>query len=188
MKQHSNMRITFEIFIDGRRVGRKRLSRSFVQAFGRLMIVQMQGGPQGSQNDTGGTSRTPAQAAVAFQCTGNLDNSGLGIVVGTGTTTVAVTDTKLITQITTGNGAGQLRYLAQTFNMFTVGSTDVNFQITRSFINNSGATITPTEVGIYGQGGTGWTFCLIRDLFGGGGIAVAAGKTLTVTYTLSFPV
>lgn len=187
MTRHSNMRLTFEAFIDGKRVGRKQLSRSFVNNLARWLYAHMSTASPGNGTNVAGSSITPSATTTTFQSTGGLDISGNGIVVGTGTTAIATTDTKLVTQIATGNGAGQLRYLAQTYNLFTVGSIDTSFQITRSFINNSGATITPTELGIYGAANTSSIICMVRDLFSGGGIAVAAGKTLTVTYTWSFP-
>lgn len=189
MRHKGNLRITFEAHIDGKCVQRKRLSRSFVKGFANILYTQMSAGSPGAQNDTGGASRTLSTNANAFGCSPLIDDSSYGIVLGTGTTAVSTGDTKLVTQIATGNGAGQLRYLAPLYNNYTIGGTDTNFQIIRGFVNNSGSTITPTELGIYMRcGSTPFVFCCVRDLFGGGGIVVAAGKTLTVTYTLSFPV
>lgn len=173
----------FEIRIDGKRVGRKRLSRSFVQGFMRCLALQMANANVGSQNDTAGVSRTlNSTNSSSFQGLGAIDTDTSGIVVGTGTTAIATTDTALVTKITTGNGAGQLRYLAQSYQTLSVGSTTVTLTFTRTFINNSGGSITVNEIGVYGTAQT-FNFCFIRDVTAG--IAVAAGKTLTITYTIS---
>lgn len=186
--QNANLQMYFEVFVDGKRIGKRQKSRSFVKAFANFIYVLFSHTSPATTPDITNTAISIAAAAGDMQMAGLIDSSANGTVVGTGTTAVTTADIKLGTLIATGNGAGQLRYLAMTYNLYSVNSTDVTFQITRSFINNSGSTITPTEVGFYAVDGAGHTFCIVRDLFSGGGVAVAAGKTLTVTYTFSFPV
>ena len=182
------MKVYFETHVDGKRVGRKRLSRSFVQGFARGVMVMMSSVSQGAQNDITGTPITISANAGLFDTRAANDAQNPGIQVGTGTTAVATSDTKLVTRITTGSGAGQLRYLIQQFNNLSVNTTDCTFQLIRSFVNNSGGSITVNEIAVYcNVDATPHVFCMIRDIIGGG-VAVAAGKTLTVTYTFSFPV
>jgi hypothetical protein len=148
----------------------------------------------GSIKDTGNTVRT----VYGYQASGNnyalisaVAGSGdatIGIVVGTGTTAVTMTDYVLQTKINHGSGSGQLSYNAQSFTApSTVGSTR-SYTIQRTWNNLSGADITINEVGIYisdKSSGVDYRFLLDRTLStftipnSGGG---------TVTYTISITV
>lgn len=75
----------------------------------------------------------------------------IGIVAGTGTTAVTVTDYKLETTIVHGTGSGQLSYAAELLDTAwtTSGSTSY-FTRSRVLTNSSGADITINEVGYIG--------------------------------------
>lgn len=132
--------------------------------------------------DTGGTSRTMLSAANIFG-TAPINTATYGIVVGTGTNAVAITDTALQTPIATGSGAGQLNYqLMRSATVPTISSTQLVWTWGRDFINNSGGSITVQEIGqVLDDTSGGWFFLIMRDLTGG--VAVGNTKTLSVDYT-----
>lgn len=116
-----------------------------------------------------------------------------GIQLGTGTTAVTVSDYALITPIVDGTGSGQLEYLSCAATNYRVSGTQALFDIERLWRNSSGGTITIQESAIYvycvknnsGDMRGAWFFCILRDLVGGGGVAVADGEYLRGVYTLS---
>jgi len=169
---------------------------SFVQGFIFMLcyVLQCSYGGAGSQSnikDTGGTVRAVLYGAgnmsTCMACEGPTNQQLYGIVVGSGSTAPAYGDYQLTTLIANGSGSGQLNYEATTNSspVNTSGNT-MAFTITRTFINNSGATITVNEVGMicssqYGSGTQGY-FLILHDL---STIAVAASNTLTVVYSIS---
>lgn len=139
--------------------------------------------------DTAGTSRTLSNASGSNMYMTSTDNVQTnGIVVGSGSQAVAITDTKLQTQINTGDIAGTLHYLVPTFTTPSTAGGTHSFTASRGFTNNSGAPITVNEVGIYNTFNTttGYTyFCVERTLLT---FSIAAGATGTVTYTIQVTV
>lgn len=140
-----------------------------------------------SMLDTAGTSRTGDSPANTLNWMTIVSSSNTrGIVVGTGTTVVDIANHQLATIIGDGAGAGQLNHGSQTFGSVVVTSTQASFTIQRVFTNNSGASITVEECGIYctteDTGNVDRNFCLARDLTGS--VVVPHQATLTVTYTL----
>lgn len=136
--------------------------------------------------DTGGVSRTISATNLndLILHTGVASDSSLGIVVGTGSTAVTVSDTKLQTQITHGVGAGQLQYGGQSWlSPVTVGS-DRYYEISRTFTNGSGADITVNEIGIYFSA-NGFKFCMERTI---NSFVVTNGGAKTVTYRIKVTV
>jgi len=111
-----------------------------------------------------------------------------GIVAGTGSTAVTISDYALDTLITHGVGAGQLEYAASSFGSNTVAGSTSSFTASRVLTNSSGASITVNEIGIYMEFvdlTTQRYFCIARDLGGG---AVAHGETITIEYKISVTV
>lgn len=105
--------------------------------------------------------------AAVFDSTSTVFVDTHGVVVGTGTTAVDITDIKLVTQIADGNLAGELLYNADVYdNDVTVADPNCTFVAYRNFNNNSGGSITVGETGIYGQAGTATAgiFLLFRDV------------------------
>lgn len=116
---------------------------------------------------------------------GALVNDSLyGIVVGTGNTPADNEDNKLETQLTEGTGLGNITHGAMdvTDTPSVVGA-NVDWEILRSFPNNTGSTITIREAGIYVNAFPAYYHCVIRDVLG---IPVVLPDkcALTVYYTL----
>ncbi len=87
-----------------------------------------------------------------------------GIICGTGTTAVALTNYKIETIIAHGTGSGQLSYGAMSFDagLTDSGSTRY-FQMYRQITNNSGANITVNELALYVSDGYYVTFNYMID-------------------------
>lgn len=167
--------------------------RSYTQYFLNQLHHQFQGNNTGvnTQTDTGGTSRTLQSGNnINDWILGASAQDNSGVMVGTGTTAVAATDTKLQTKINHGTGSGNLSYGAHVYGAAGVSSGTTTMSVARTFSNNSPSSVTPTETGIYTQMvdnvATTRYFCIIHDLISGGsGVAVAVGKILTVQYTFT---
>jgi len=119
-------------------------------------------------------------------------NSIFGIVIGTGTAKPTPSDFELGNQIANGTGSGQMEYNAMSFNpssgTVTISGNTSYFQITRTFQNQSGASITVTETGIIGLAsnvsGTIEYVLIIHDLLSSP-ITVPNLSILSITYTIS---
>jgi len=163
-------------------------AQSFIQHLVNILYVQGSTLSLGSQSDTGGTLRTilAATNSMSFNANGVIADSAMGIVVGTGTNAVTVTDTKLQTQIAHGVGAGQLQYGASSFLSPVTSGSDRYFEVTRTFTNSSGSDITVNEIGIYINNGTSnFKFCVERTL---NTFTVLNGGAKTITYRIKVTV
>jgi len=161
---------------------RKRLSRSFVLQF--LQIIEVCTLESAvSIKDTGNVSRSVSMHANNLNAAGAAGEGDNGIVVGTGTGAESNTDIALGTIIAHGAGSGQLNYGIQSKTAAAVVGANVDYIMTRTFTNASGASITVQEVGIYANTtSTNYKTCILRDLTGA--VAVGNGQTLTVDITL----
>jgi len=179
-------RLTAEIEIKDDQTGEKIIfpAQSFVLNFINILYVQISSVSLANVTDTGGTLRTINAASTALNCNRVANASDYGIVVGTGTNAVALTDTKLQTLITTGVGAGQLSYGATSFTMPVTSGNDRYFEVIRSFSNSSGADITVNEIGIYCNN-TAFNFCFERSL---NTFTITNGGSKTVTYRIKVTV
>lgn len=138
--------------------------------------------------DVDGASSAIITAGTPISNRGRVD-AGIGadtygIVVGTnaGSTPEDNENYKLDTKIlhsATGEG-GKLNYRDVSFLAPVEAAGNIDLDITRPFINESGSTITVKEIGIISAGG-GYHL-LLRDIVTDE--AVADGSTLTVVYTL----
>lgn len=123
-----------------------------------------------------------------FRLDGPVGNNLYGIVVGTnaGSTPEDNENYKLDTQILHGAGAGQLTHNACTWDAPAIVGVNVECEGKRSFTNNSGATVTVKEVGVYACGsidvGTKRYHCIIRDVVADKDVPDLC--SLTVYYTL----
>ena len=179
--------------------GKWRKSKSFVIAFLQHIEVfftpPQWGGPTTGPTipiiDTANVSQSVRSAAqdsyTMFVVFAPDDDDSYGIVVGTGITAPTNSDYALETQIAHGVGSGQLDYGTHSRTTTGVVTTNVDFVITRTFYNGSGATVTVNEIGVYCSTGdfvgTQCFFCIIRDLLAAG-VDVLDTQTLTVQYTL----
>src|SRR3990167_10982238 len=92
---------------------RRRTAHSFLTAYITYLYMKMVGTTDKSLTDTGGSSRTiTRESDMAADIAAGTSTRGL--VAGTGTNAVTITDSKLQTQIAHGTGAGQLDYGAST--------------------------------------------------------------------------
>jgi hypothetical protein len=94
-------------------------------------------------------------------------DSSYGLVIGTGIAVPTAFDIALASQITNGNGAGQMLYQSQ-YSPGGVVIDGANTSLTygRTFLNSSGAPITVHEIGIYHVGVAVWMS--YRDIIPGG--------------------
>ena len=163
----------------------RRVSHSYVRATADWLHATFGFSASTLVPDTGNVNRTMSTGS-GTNGSGANDADTNGLVVGTGTNAVALSDYALQTQITHGLGAGQLDYQAtETAALQTVGSTR-SFEIRRVFVNQSGATITINECGQYVAYGA-LVFCFIRDVVSPG-VAVPNNGSATLIYTLGVTV
>lgn len=137
--------------------------------------------------DKTGTERTIYRSTYApynsFQLYSAANEYINGIVVGTGDTAVTNTDYRLVNQLEEGATAGKITHGISSFGSPAVVGANVDMNITRSFTNNTGSTITVKEAGIYVKSYylAWYSFCIIRDVIGP--ILVPDKCSLTVIYT-----
>lgn len=126
------------------------------------------------------------QADTTFLINTGINDSDAGIVVGTGDTAETSTDHKLETQLTEGVGAGNITHGAVVVETTEVVGTNVDLETKRSFPNNTGASITIKEAGVYTRiirpSAPNKFHCIIRDVLSPA-IDVPDKCALTVYYT-----
>ena len=182
-------RFNIEAWIDGEiRDGRGRIikklrprrARSYVLAFLDHLGVAMSYVAVAIL-DTGGVSRSVAAYASFMRVDAGAATTTYGIVIGTGTTPVALADYKLETQVVTNITHSSVTVAAPT----TDGTTRL-FEIVRTFTNNTGATIDITEVGLYClTGSSSYKFCLDRSLYS---VSVNNGASVSLRYRIKVTV
>jgi hypothetical protein len=164
-----------------------RPSDSYVYYFAEMLYCIASTNSPLNIPDTSNTLRTLTYNQGTY-LNSNGSGSNAGIVVGTGTNAVALTNYALQTLIANGNGAGQLNYGAGTISTTSTTGTTRYFTISRTFKNNAAGSITVNECGIYCMAtSTPYYFMWVRDLISPGQ-AVGAGQTLTLTYTIGITV
>ena len=165
---------------------RKERLHSFVRGFLDLLYAQMENTGK-TVVDIGGTGRTVAGSPSNFNQVVYAGDDGDGLLVGTGTTAVAIGDYSIETLIAHGSGSGQLDYKVQTLvDPATVGSSR-SFEIRRLFENKSGASITINEWALYADMGPSseWTALMIREIVSGG---QAVGDNFTANLVVTIKV
>ena len=182
---------TFKLYLttkvtdrNGRVVHKKtRASKSFVLQFLQLLETQLYGTVVSIDN-TAGVAKNINPNAIGLRCNPAVTVSTYGIQVGTGATATASADYVMETLIAHGVGAGELQYGAHSKVTAQIVGANVDFQLSRTFVNGSGGGINVTEFGLtmVGQSVGNEYFLCIHDVIGA--VAVANGQTLTVTYTL----
>jgi hypothetical protein len=166
---------------------RRRMAHSFLTAYITGLYLRMVGPTTQNLTDTGGVSRTIHRNTM-MDCNTAAGNATEGLVVGTGTNAVTITDSKLQTQISHGTSAGTLDYGASVVNLPVSTATTTTLQLTRVFANSSGGSITVREIGIYAtmrdseQGAGNRQMCIVRDTVT---ITLSNGDQLTLNYILS---
>ena len=212
------MQITYELTKANRRMSQRfgpYQSRSFVKAFLQMLFCETSGETE-SVIDISNTSRSIAGSTEgslrgshpgldagedSFTSTSsqtsvynNVYADDCGIVIGTGSTAVAVADDNLATPIVHGAGSGQMIHYGCWALNYTTGASSSSFDIERIFRNDSGGSIVVAEIGVYIRAGfdtTGGTsesevvgFCILRDVLGAT-VTVLNGEYLKVKYTIT---
>jgi len=168
-------------------------SDSFLPNFIGMLYSQMDctyngGGTSGSGPNTSGTSEafindySYALYIEGFSTNDRSGDSSYGVQVGTGTAANSTSTYALASQIANGTGSGQLSYGSHSYNWST-GSTSTI--VVRSFSNNSGASITVSEVGLVWKSNS--YFIMIRDVLSSS-VTIANGGSTTFQYTIAITV
>lgn len=155
-------------------------AHSFTIGFAKLLYnIGFQVGAAAPVAITGvsGSSIT-AYGNMSFRSDASAGTSTYGIMIGSGTTAEAVTDTALAVKIAHGTGSGQLQYGTVTYGAPSTTATTTTFRFTRVFTNGSGGTVTVEEIGLVF--GSGSPILGARDLTGT--ISITNGQQLTVNY------
>lgn len=126
--------------------------------------------------DTGNTLRTISAGSSTFICNAAVNVSTNGLLIGTGSTPVDETDYKLESQVATNVAHSAHAYVNESF-----GTNGWRFSITRTFTNNTGATVEIAEVAWYAYT-AGYFFCLDRSLYP---ISLLDAKIFALTYRFS---
>ena len=126
--------------------------------------------------DVTGANRNISANANTFKSDFGTDNTK-GILIGTGATTVTLTDYKIETHLTTG-----IAYEAMSYTVENPDASTWTIAISRSFINNTGGTVNIQEVALHTFGGAGNVFCVDRTLYP---VTLEAMEAVALTYRIS---
>jgi len=147
----------------------ERPANSLVKQFMQLMKAQLSTVTITSLvKDTSNTDRTVNNYAYNFNINAGLGIVTYGILVGTGTNAVTISDYVLQTPIAHGSGAGQLYYNAAAFDDadVTVSGSDCYYDCKRFIENNSGGDINIKEIGVVCTGAVStYKFLIDRTLY-----------------------
>jgi len=135
----------------GRRIVSKK-AQTLLTAFYKVLYAQMAYFSSVSIVDTTGYTRLITGDTANFNVKAASGDTSFGIVVGTSTTPVSITDYRLGALISHGTGAGQLLYGSVAVTSIEVIGSMARFYVTRLLTNNSGADITVNEVGLVERG------------------------------------
>lgn len=166
--------------------------RSYLIAHAQHLLCSLSNTNISSVLDTGNTSRTLLRPAVGgnswWQGTAGVGTGTSGIQIGTGNTTVTITDFSLAALIAHGTSSGQMEYgSSANFSAILGSGSERHFTNTRTFTNNSGGNITVAEVGLAvitdDSGSANRNFLVARDVLGST-VLVADTEALAVVYTI----
>jgi len=110
----------------------------------------------------------------------------IGVVIGTGTNNVTITDKSLQTKIDHGVSgiANKMYHYGSTLDEYTVSGSEAYFKISRLFHNQSGGSITINEDGIYASDAQRqYVFCVARTKLTSG-VTVANDEIVKGSYTI----
>jgi hypothetical protein len=171
---------------------RRYRSRSFVINFLNNIFTNLSG--QGiTIINTSGSPYT-AQNIDSIIVADKANDNNYGIQIGTGTTAPSITDTRLSQLITNGTGPGQMQYGGVNVTGAVTNTTNNTgyITVTRTFTNNSGASITVSEVGLVAFTGgyfisgavqSNQFYLIIHDLLPTP-ITVPNGSSLSISYEI----
>lgn len=164
---------------------KKEQAHSPVMNFINLLAVNF-GYQTVTATDTSDVSRSCTMGAPNMRVDAPANIDTYGIVVGTGSTAVAIGNTKLVSQVLNGTGSGQLSHSITSVTAPSTSGTSQLFNVSRIFTNSSGANITVNEVGLVGlSGASNYKLLLDRTL---NSFTIANLESKTVTYTVKVTV
>jgi len=167
---------------------RRYRSRSFVANFLRVIFTNLSGQSINNVNTSGGSYGISRFDSIAVNDGSN--DSSFGILIGSGTSAPSIIDSNLSQVISNGAGVGQMQYGAvSVYSPVTNTSTNSGYiTVSRTFTNNSGSSITVSEVGLvaWSENETGQTsqfYLIIHDLLPSP-ITVPNGSSLSISYEI----
>jgi len=165
---------------------RRYRSRSFVANFINSLFTSLSNQGVTLVNTGGGTFNQAGNQSGNFgiNVAAGSGDAGHGIQIGTGTTAPAITDFSLKQFISNGTSAGQMQYGAVSVMSPVINTTNNTgyITVTRAFTNNSGGSITVSEVGLTFTFSLN-SFLIIHDLLPTP-ITVPNGSTLSIAYEI----
>ena len=158
---------------------------SFVVAFLEILGAHMTGATVAGVTDISDNDQSIPGQDIDNLASSAPSGTNKGVVVGTGSTAVAITDNKLVTLIADGSASGQLQHgTSQIIVAPTVTGATAQFGINRTFLNSSGGTIVVAEVGLHGTASLSTLFFLFAREVLGATISVLDTETISVTATI----
>lgn len=152
-------------------------ANSLIKAFIQILMVQMSYANQ-TIKDTSNVNQSVPAAIMNLYAMAGAATTTYGILIGSGTTPVAMTDYKLETQITTNVAHGAQEIALQNPNASTW-----RINLTRVFTNNTGGTLGIKEVALYLCAiSTLYFFCCERTLYA---VDVPDGYPITFIYRIT---
>lgn len=153
----------------------KRLAHSLIKQFIQFLFIQMSQTGQAVKK-TDGTDGNPIAHQTNLQVVGAVGDINEGILVGTGTTAVTMTDYVLEAKVTTN-----ITFAAQTLTLTYPNASTAKIAISRTLTNNTGATLGIKEVALYSRS-YNLIFMFDRTLYS---VDVPNGYSITLTYTIT---
>jgi len=166
---------------------RRYRSRSFVVNFLRTIFTNLSGQSINNVNTSGGSYSIGTTDNIIVNDGSNDDS--YGILIGKGTSAPNIIDSNLSQVISNGASVGQMQYSAVSVTgAVTNTSTNTGYiTVTRTFTNNSGSSITVSEVGLVAWSGnnfqTNQYYLIIHDLLPSP-ITVPNGSSLSISYEI----
>jgi hypothetical protein len=170
---------------NGKRKTINKRANSLVNGFIDLLSVQMRQTSATTVKDISGASglTVAANSTNLKSLAAGSDATNIGIVCGTTDTAVSTGDFCLGGLILNGNGSNQLAYESMSYTTPATSGSSRSFTISRNVINNSGADINVSEVGLHASGGAVPYYVLIeRTLIS---FTVTNGTSAIITYTFT---
>jgi len=162
----------------------------FMQYLQQVFTGYLSAGTSLSLTPISGITNTSGVSSSGYTSLGAGTGSGdanAGIVIGTNNTANSPSTYALAGQIANGTSSGQMQYGATSVASIVISGNTVSFQINRTFTNNSGASITVAEVGIYLNNTNEFYFALARDVLASA-VTVANTTPITVYYTIQLTI
>lgn len=147
-------------------------ANSLIKAFIQILMIQMSQAAQ-TIKDTAGNSASHSVSAQALAVIAAINFTDRGIVIGTGTTPVTMTDWKLETQV-----IANVAHAAEIIALENPNAATWRINVSRIFTNNTGGVLSIKEVALYSDDtGLGYTSCIDRTLY-----AVDVPNTYPITF------